>query len=494
MNWLLAAASGVLLVLTFPKYDIAWLAPFALAPLLVAAAREQRWLLRFALGYVSGLIYWCGVNYWIEFVLDVHGGTGPALGWAVFALFCLAKSLHMGAFALVAGWGMRVKWAALAVPALWVAIEWTHGPLGFAWLDLGNAGIDMAELLRLAPFTGVYGLSFLFTLMSSCVALAILRRPRKQIAPLLLILTPLAFPALPEAKRGPSAAILVQPNIPDDQVWNPATFDSTIQRLQILSLINPASSPPDILVWPEAPAPFYEHTPEMAEEARRAGKNGRTFFLAGAVARAADDQPLNSAVLWSPDGVEVSRYDKVNLVPFGEFVPWPLGYLAHKISTEAGDFKPGTRVVVSRENGHKIGTFICYESVFPRFIRNFVLQGAEVLFNISNDSWFGKSAARDQHLEVVRMRAAENRRWILRSTNDGITASIDPAGRVTHQAPSFEALSVRVGYDYRSDVTFYTLWGDWFAALCAFFGAAAIARALRVTVVTGSPAASASRK
>jgi apolipoprotein N-acyltransferase len=154
-------------------------------------------------------------------------------------------------------------------------------------------------------------------------------------------------------------------------------------------------------------------------------------------------------------------------VPFGEFVPWPLGYLAHKISTEAGDFKPGTRVIVSQENGHRIGTFICYESVFPSFIRKFVLQGAEALFNLSNDSWFGNSAARHQHLEIVRMRAVENRRWILRATNDGITAAIDPAGRVTREATSFEAVSARVNFSYRTDTTFYTTSGDWFVALCA---------------------------
>ncbi len=471
MIWLLAVLSGILLVLVFPKFDFAWLAPFALTPLIFAAAREARWLRRFGLGYVTGLIYWAGVNYWIQFVLDVHGGTGPTLGWFLLGLFCLAKALHMGAFALLAGWAMGVPWAAISVPAVWVAIEWTHGSLGFAWLDLGNAGIDMAVPLRLAPFTGVYGLSFLFALMAAAMALASLRRPRLQLAPLLLILVPLAFPPLPEIHRGTASALLVQPNIPDDESWTPASFDATVQRLGLLSMTDP-SRPPDLVVWPEVPAPFYEKTPELAEEARRAGKDGRTYFLSGVVGRAEDGQPLNSAALWSPEGVEVSRYDKVNLVPFGEFVPWPLGYLARKISTEAGDFKPGTRVVVSKENGHRIGTFICYESVFPGFIRKFALQGAEALFNLSNDSWFGRSAARHQHLKIVRMRAAENRRWILRSTNDGITAAIDPAGRVMREARSFEAVSAQVNFDYRNDLTFYTRWGDWFVALCAAIAAA----------------------
>ena len=478
MSWLLAALSGFLLVFVFPKFDFAWLAPFALTPLIVAAGREERWLRRFGLGYVTGLIYWAGVNYWIQYVLDVYGSTGHLLSWLMLLLFCLAKALHMGAFALLAGWAMRVPWAAIAVPALWVAIEWTHGPLGFAWLDLGNAAIDMSIPLRLAPFTGVYGLSFLFVVMSTAMALATLRRSRLQLAPLLLILVPLTCPSVPEVHRGSASALLVQPNIPDDESWTPASFESTVQRLELLSMTDPAR-PPDLLVWPEVPAPFYEKTPEMTEVARRAGKGGHTYFLSGVVGRAENGQPLNSAALWSPEGVEVSRYDKVNLVPFGEFVPWPLGYFARKISTEAGDFKPGTRVVVSQENGHRIGTFICYESAFPGFIREFALQGAEALFNLSNDSWFGRSAARHQHLEIVRMRAVENRRWILRSTNDGISASIDPAGRVVREKRSFDAVSAQVSFNYRNDITFYTRWGDWFVALCAIIAAAGCASGFR---------------
>jgi apolipoprotein N-acyltransferase len=474
VNWLLAALSGVLLVLVFPKFDLAWLAPFALTPLIYALARETRPRSWFGLGYVMGLIFWGGMNYWIQAVLEVHGGTGGFMSWVCLVLFCLAKAIHMGIFALLAGYAVRLSWAAIAVPACWVAIEWTHGPFGFAWLDLGNAGIDMSILLRLAPFTGVYGLSFLFAVMSTCVALALLRRSRLQLVPLVLIFAPLMFPDLPEVQRGRSSALLVQPNIPDEQVWNPATFESTVQQLTILSSATGSS---DLLVWPEVPAPFYDNTPAMQETARRAGQNGRTWFLAGIVARAPDGQPLNSAGLWNPDGQLVSRYDKVNLVPFGEFVPWPFGMLTRKVSTEAGDFEAGKKVVVSQENGHRIGTFICYESVFPRFIRRFALEGAEALFNLSNDSWFGKSAARHQHLKIVRMRAVENRRWILRATNDGITAAIDPAGRVVREAPSYQAVSSRMNFNYLRDTTLYTRWGDWFAAVCAILTVVALIHA-----------------
>jgi apolipoprotein N-acyltransferase len=156
----------------------------------------------------------------------------------------------------------------------------------------------------------------------------------------------------------------------------------------------------------------------------------------------------------------------VNLVPFGEFVPWPFGFANH-ISTEIGDFAAGKHVVVSPIGDHGLGAFICYESVFPNFVRKFANEGAEVLVNISNDGWFGRSAARLQHLSIVRMRAAENRRWVLRSTNDGLTATIDSAGRLRGMLPPYGEAASYTGFNYVTEKTLYTRWGDWFPLLCA---------------------------
>ncbi len=476
LSWLLALLTAALLIFIFPKFDIAWFAPIALTPLLVAIAKESRARRRFWLGYACGAVYWFGVCYWIQFVLSVHGGMGDALGWLVFTLFCLAKALQMGVFATLAGFAMRRSWAVPAVAALWVAIEWTHGPLGFAWLDLGNAASDMQIPMRLAPFTGVYGVSFLFAMMSAAVALAILRRPRVQLAWMLLLPLLYLLPALPAPQRGDATAIVVQPNIPEDTEWTPQTFERTEQRLAVLTLgpIMNRQHAADFLVWPEVPAPLYDDDPALHQLAANLARESHASFLLGVVGRTEDHSILNSALLLSPNGDFVSRYDKVNLVPFGEFVPWPLGAITKKISTEAGDFRPGDKVIVSQTDGHKIGTFICYESVFPNFIRRFARDGAEVLFNLSNDSWFGKSAARDQHLRIVRMRAAENRRWIVRATNNGITASIDPAGRVVHSVPSYTEITARLNYGYVRSNTLYTEWGDWFVLLCGVIALASV--------------------
>jgi len=246
--------------------------------------------------------------------------------------------------------------------------------------------------------------------------------------------------------------------------------DAMKRRQVILSLqgaLSEPGHPPSIIVWPEVPAPLYYFEDAVFRGyVNNLAHTTNAHVLLGIVAHTPGGAPLNSAALVSPEGTAVSRYDKVNLVPFGEFVPWPFGF-ANKISTEVGDFAAGNRVVVSPVGTHKIGTFICYESVFPNFVRKFAAGGAEVLFNISNDGWFGKSAAREQHLSMVRMRAAENRRWILRSTNDGITATIDSAGRMRGTLPKYVEATSYTGFNYERTQTLYTRFGDWFALLCA---------------------------
>jgi apolipoprotein N-acyltransferase len=356
-----------------------------------------------------------------------------------------------------------------AIAALWVVLEWTHAYTGFEWLNLGNAGSSMSIPLRLAPITGVWGLSFVFALMSAVIASMILRRRRTDTLWLVPLFLLLALPDVPALQRGDTPVVLVQPNIPDEADWTQDLLDRTEARLTILSLstVLERGKKPDLIVWPEAPAPFYDYDPAFQKLSASIAKTAQAPLLTGVVGRAADGQPLNSALLVDPSGHVVSRYDKVHLVPFGEFVPWPFGLVTEKVSKEAGSFEAGSRVVVSSVGDHRIGTFICYESVFPSYIRQFAASGAQALFNISNDSWFGKSAARSQHLQIVRMRAAENARWILRATDNGITAVIDPAGRVLRTTQEYEELAARFEYRYRSDLTFYTRYGDWFVALCA---------------------------
>jgi len=361
------------------------------------------------------------------------------------------------------------------VPALWVAVESTHGSLGFAWLTLGNAGIGMGVPMRLAPWTGVLGLSFVFAMTATALALALLGRPRWQLGWLLLLPPLYLFPALPDAQRGAESAVLVQPNISESADWSPEWVDRMHARLASLS-VAAVTRPGTLLIWPEIPAPmYYYENPRFRDEIGAVARDTGAYLLLNVVPHTSDGAPLNSALLISPEGQPLARYDKMNLVPFGEFVPGVFKALVDKVSTEAGDFAPGQSQTLLPAGSHRIGTFICYESVFGNFVRKFPAQGADLLVNISNDGWYGRSAARYQHLLIARMRAAENRRWVLRATNDGITSTIDPAGRVYENLLSYKTGAAATRYSYIRDVTFYSRHGDWFAWLCAAGAAFALA-------------------
>jgi apolipoprotein N-acyltransferase len=465
-NFSLALLSAVLLGLLypnlfFPNFGLPWLAPIALVPLLIALAREPRPLWRFLLGEFAGLVYWFAICYWIQFVLEVHGGMGYWGSRGTFLLFCVLKALHLALFSLLAAVLLPTRYAIPAIAALWTGIERTHGMFGFAWLTLGNAGIDMPLPLRVAPFVGVYGISFLFALMSAVVAFLILRRGRKHLYWLAAIPALLLLPDLPARETPSETALVVQPNIDPEKQWTTESLEAERDHL-----LKESQGSEWIVVWPESPAPFYFYRDQQFRQATmQLAQMDHAYFLFGTVAETKEGSPLNSAVLLAPDGRLVDRYDKMNLVPFGEFVP-PLFGWVNRISSEISDFVPGNRTVVFGMGDHQLGVFICYESVFPDEVRRFVKGGANLLVNISNDGYFGHSAAYSQHLEIARMRAVENRRWLIRSTNDGITATIDPAGDIEERLPPYQDLAAPMHFAFRSGNTFYTNYGDWFAWGC----------------------------
>ena len=471
LNFTLALISAVLLVLvfpniTFPGFGLPWLAPIALVPLLAALSREPRPLFRFLLGEFTGIVYWFGICYWIQFVLEVHGGMGRWGGWGTFALFCIAKAVHMAVFTLLAAVVLPTRYAVPAIAALWTGLERTHATLGFAWLALGNAAIDMPLPLRLAPFLGVYGISFVLALMSATVTLIILRRGRRQLAWFAVVPALLLLPAIPAGTAPSESALVVQPNMPEAEHWTFASASAIRDRLINESLAAARGLHAQFIIWPEEPGPIYYYDdPKFHDQATNLARFTRSYFLFGTVGETPRNQPLNSAVMLNPAGDPIDRYDKINLVPFGEYVPKFFGFV-NRITQEAGDFVPGSRIVVFPVDDQRVGVFICYEAVFPHQVRQFVKDGAGLLINISNDGYFGRSSAREQHLEIARMRAVENRRWLIRSTNDGITAAIDPAGRVRQRLPMYRETIARMSYGYEHSTTFYTEHGDWFAWGC----------------------------
>ncbi len=465
--------TALLLAALFPPLSWTWLAPVALTPILYAAAWEPDARHRFAWGWLSGLLYWAAVCYWIRDVLAAYGGlTGP-LSWLALFLFAAAKGLHTAVFACLAGPLMRRSWAIPAVAALWVGLERTHGPLGFPWLALGNAGVEMSLPLRAAPLAGVYGVSFIFAALAGGLALVALRRSRLHLLWLAALPLLWALPAV-EWRQTPSAqAVALQTNVPAGTPWSMDEMRRMLNDFAVRTLaeaLQPDQPKPALLLWPEAPAPiyYYEDSELRLQAGEAARLTGSPLLMSGVAFNAAKD-PLNSAFLIDETGRLAGRYDKTFLVPFGEFIPPGFGWI-QKISTEAGNYAAGPGMKVFPLGRHSFGAFICYESAFPHYVRTAAANGAELLVNLTNDGYFGGGAAREQHLLLARMRAIENRRWLLRPANDGITVSIDPAGRLWDRLPPFERTTGRLRFGWVSAKTPYTRFGDWFAWLCLAAG------------------------
>ncbi|HEV8385937.1 MAG TPA: apolipoprotein N-acyltransferase, partial [Candidatus Acidoferrales bacterium] len=369
-------------------------------------------------------------------------------------------------------------------------------------------------LLQLVTLSSIYGLSFFIV---ACGALLAWVRATpsllgRRVAIALVIAAVIVLGAqigerfVPEA-RPDHAAILVQTNFPEVPSYPSNWLDLHAGEMDELEKISmnavrqsAASAPPqpNLIVWPEVPAPFYFLDPKFAARAERVARESGAYFLAGVVEwRPGPEgrlQPYNSAVMLDPLGKRVFQYDKIHLVPFGEYVPMRrLLSFASQLTAEVGDYQAGASYSVGELRGvlgpgetraevaaHKFGAFICFEAVFPNLVRQFNAGGAELFINISNDGWYGRSAAPEQHLAMARVRAVENRRWLLRGTNNGYTVVIDPYGReVARLAPDVRG-ALRVPFSFRSDRTIYSRFGDWFAWMCVaaailFFVGAALA-------------------
>jgi apolipoprotein N-acyltransferase len=522
--WLLVALSALLQILIFPLPGVYILSWFALAPLILAVLRARpageleidgSVKLRaaspgqaFLLAYVCGVLWFAGTCYWIFGTMRQFGGMSTPLALLALFLFCLYLGLYLGLFGLLlglmAGPGRDYRRALVAAPFLWVATELARTRItGFPWNLLGTAQVDNVPLCRIATCTGVYGISCEIVLVNVAVAAAFLVPRQKRAA---LLVAALAAAAVLQSGRlvepppavGTREALLVQQNIPIAVRWPPDYFDRTLNDLTSLTLRSVADSvaqastgqpssgqssttKPDLIIWPESPAPFYTNDPRfrtaISEMARRAG----TWVVTGSIGTApatksgAHELIFNSAVIVSPTGEWTGRYDKVHLVPFGEYLPFPsLFSFAGGLSKEVGEFEPGGSRVPLDATDERLGVFICYESVFPDDVRQFAGQGAQVFVNISNDGWYGDSGAWSQHVNQTRMRAIENERWVLSAANTGLTGSIDPYGRMVVRAPRKDRTTLVAPYALTYATTFYSRHGDWFAMLCAIISLGAL--------------------
>ena len=501
-----AALSGVFLIACFPRlhfYGLAWV---ALAPLLAVLVQRRARGRMFFFGWLAGAVFFAGTCAWIYDVLRLHGRLSVPVAAGVLLLFALVLGIFFGLFSLAVGELAR-RWqlaALLLAPFPWVALEWlrTYAPFGgFPWNLLGSAVAPEVGWIQPAAHTGVYGVSFLIVGVNALAAYCWLAPSRRRLLLLGAVVILLAGAAywgrrLPPAPTS-ETALLVQTNLPQtayDPDWV-AHHPNEMVELELMTRMSATADPaahPALIIWPEIPVSLYFHEdPVLRGRLLQLAQATRSYLLVGVVEfrTGADGRrhPTNSVVLLSPDGGLVGQYDKIHLVPFGEYVPlgrW-LGFL-EPLTAEVSDFVPGREPAVLPAGPARLGPLICYEAIFPGLARRFVVRGADVLVNVSNDGWYGESAALAQHLNLARVRAVENRRFLLRATNTGLTAVVDPYGRIVAQATAHTRTVLGAGYAPRRELSSYARHGDWFAALCALVAVAALARKFWVTAVEGN--------
>lgn len=476
-------------VVIFPSPSLYYLCWIALTPLLLAILWYRGSLAKsFLLAYVTGIIWYAGSCYWVYHVMHSYGGLSPPVAFGVLILFCLYLALYHGLFGLLTAVVSRSPKVGPAralffAPFIWVAVELARARItGFPWNLLGYTQIDNVPLTRIATVTGVYGISWVIALVNCVLALGILRFRERGTSLLVVgvaaaITLQIGVFIRPEALPADRSAVLLQENLPVDiNDWTAEYYDQTIATLVQLSTAGPHNSEAHevrLVIWPESPAPFYSADAKFRHWMTSLASDSGAYLIVGSLGVNAGDDPrhpqiFNSAVLVTPEGEIKARYDKIHLVPFGEYVPFKsLLVFAQKLTREVSDFSRGSLRTVFDVGEHKAGTFICYESIFPDEVRQFARNGAELFVNISNDGWFGESGAPGQHLNMARMRAIENHRWLLRSTNTGITGSIDPFGRIVERAPRNVRTALRAPFAFTNVTTFYTRFGDWFAFGCA---------------------------
>ncbi len=530
LGFALAALSAVLLDLAFPLagplppmravVSMVALVPLFFALLCPNATGSRRPLRTAALtGYVTGVL-WYGLNcYWIYATMHQYGGLPPVVSVGIVVLY----SLILGGYFALFGWLValvyrasgRVLYPACAIPFFWVAVEYLAAHFTCVpWDQLGYAEVDNLLLTRLAPVTGVYGLSWVLAAVNAVwLGCFFARTPRRRLRFVAgsLILT-CALQAGSLVSGAPQAAgaqaVLLQPNLKvgadmvDDNNWSGfGWIEHTTRYLQLsreactpylLGLPEPAPrpvprvclgqpTPPSLVIWPESPSPFRDGDPTFTNLLQQLTHETGATAVVGAAAIDPGGSAYNTGIVIRPDGSREGRYEKIHLVPWGEYVPFKRFFaFAGHLTRNVSDFSPGrVRGSFALPDGHRMSIFICYEAVFASEIRLFAKHGAQVFVNISDDGWYGDTSAPWQHLNMARMRAIENNRWIIRDTNSGITAAIDPLGRVTESIARHQFTELTVDYGYRSGMTLYTRYGDVFAWLCEILSLAAIVLAVR---------------
>lgn len=501
----LAGASGLFLPLSFPNYDLGLLAWIALVPLHWALDGKTK-TQAFWIGWLSGTIAFTGLMAWVVTTMNTYGKVPLVISYGIMLLLTIYLGLYVAVYAAGALWFRTLipRYGLFAVPCLWVSLELirTYALSGMPWGLLGYSQYRQIEIIQIADHMGVYGVSFLIVLVNVALAellswlMPLLRkfRPAKlpwELVAMTALLVGLSWEyGLRTVEEGafshiPRSSIrlgVVQPNVDQAAKWDTAYREETLARFDRLT--GQLGRTTDLVIWPEAATPFlFEREPIYQLQLIALANHAQAPILFGspAIRFYPDRRPylLNSAYLLAPDGQLLGRYDKQHLVPFGEYIPLKssLLFFLDKLVEGIGDFEagPGPTIMTvtpqpdaagTSPRPVKFGVAICYEVIFPDLVRQFAAHGAEFMVTITNDAWFGRSAAPSQHFAMVVFRSVENHLAFARSANTGISGFIDPFGHIVDTTPIFTEQAVRATIQAWRPHTFYSRHGDVFAYGC----------------------------
>jgi apolipoprotein N-acyltransferase len=477
-RFLLAALSGLLFAFAFPNVAIGWLIFVALLPLFVAAARASGKLEAFFLGWTSQTIAWLLMVPWVVRVMSHYGGLPYITGVLIFIAMGAFLGLYGGLFAAVVRridpGASFARW--LLVPLAWCAIEYARTFLfsGFPWNLIAAAIVDYTPLVQFDRVAGPYALGVLILLPSTLAAWWMVARPRGidrivvtgsvVIVCFVWWMTGLVAVKLIERQTAPrmSVAALLQPNISQEMRWDAANLAQIFERMRAMTT-DALNRGARVVIWPESTVPLsYTRTDFYRDAVESLTRQYHADAILGSVAEDPNDatKMWNAAFLVS-DGRTVGHYDKIRLVPFGEYVPLrKMLFFAHKLVREVGEFEFGTRDT-PLAGRFQYGPAICYEVVYPQIARRQVVNGADVLVTITNDAWYDGTSAPRQHLNQARLRAVETDRYLLRAATTGISAYVTPAGRIVSELPMNEQGTIYAAFEPRRTMTAYVRMGDW---------------------------------
>lgn len=488
--YLICILGGILFTLSFPPYGHAWIGWCALIPLFyVCTCRDLSIGQIFKSCLLFGLAHRITSLYWIDYVLQAYG----QLPLVCSAPLCIALCAYLALYPTVFGLWVRVFYnhqhRHLLLPSAWVVLEWlqTKALTGFPWNLLGYSQGPITWILQSADIWGVYGVSWIIVL-ANVIGTDVIRR-RISLSGCILLVAILGgifvyghhcLQAYTDHLKAHSdykyvKIAIIQGNIDQAHKWDERFRKDTVEKYLTLSrqaLLHNKET--HLIVWPETAMPFFfgldaelSHIiQEFAKEVKVAiifGSPGITMTEEGK-----EEGFLNKAYLIGTDGQVIDEYSKEHLVPFGEYVPLKnVLFFVKRLVPAAGDFVPGkTSGVITYGNVH-YGMLICYEAIFPELSRKRVLNGADILVNISNDAWFGNTSAPHQHLEMARWRAVETRRPMVRATNTGISTIFDSLGNIKSSLGLFvDGYLHRKVYSSSDKITIYVRFGNWFIALC----------------------------